>query len=166
MTSFHPDGDDPRTQYGALCWRRARGKVEVLLVTSRETGRWVIPKGWPIPDLTPEASAAREAWEEAGVKGEVGSACLGVFAYEKVIDHTLPGPPTLPCVVTVFPLRVTRQNRSFPEAGQRRMKWFPQDKAARKVEEPELQALIASFALQPGGAAADNGTKTGTPTVT
>lgn len=145
MTSFHPDGDAPRTQYGALCWRRAGGKVEVLLVTSRETGRWVIPKGWPIPDLTPEASAAREAWEEAGVKGEVGSACLGVFAYEKVIDHDLPGPPTLPCIVTVFPLRVTRQNRSFPENGQRRMKWFPLEKAARKVEEPELQALIATF---------------------
>lgn len=150
MTSFHPDGDAPHTQYGALCWRRARGKVDVLLVTSRETGRWVIPKGWPVEHMTPEASAAREAWEEAGVKGEVTATCLGVFAYDKVIDHHLPGPPTLPCIVTVFPLRVTRQNRSFPEAGQRRMKWFPLEKAARKVDEPELQALIARFDPQPG----------------
>lgn len=152
MTSFHPDGDAPRTQYGALCWRRVRGRVDVLLVTSRETGRWVIPKGWPIPDLSPQASAAREAWEEAGVRGEVGSACLGVFSYDKVIDHTQPGPPTLPCVVSVFPLRVTRQSRSFPEAEERRMKWFPQEKAARKVDEPELQALIAQFDPAPHAA--------------
>lgn len=145
MTSFHPDGDAPRTQFGALCWRRARGKLEVLLVTSRETERWVIPKGWPITGRSPEASAAQEAWEEAGVKGEVGSTCLGVFTYDKVIDHTLPGPPTLPCIVTVFPLRVTRQNRSFAEAGQRRLKWFSLEKAARKVAEPELQTLIAAF---------------------
>lgn len=145
MTSFHPDGEVPRTQYGALCWRRSRGQVEVLLVTSRETGRWVIPKGWPNSPLSPQASAAREAWEEAGVKGEMGPACIGVFSYEKVIDHDLPGPPTLPCVVTVFPLRVTHQNRSFPEARQRRLKWFARDKAARKVDEVELQAMIAAF---------------------
>lgn len=151
MTSFYPDGDAPRTQFGALCWRRTRGKVEILLVTSRETERWVIPKGWPIPGKSPEASAAQEAWEEAGIKGEVGPTCLGVFAYDKVIDHDLPGPPTLPCVVSVFPLRVTRQSRSFPEAGQRRLKWFPLDKAARKVDEPELQALIAGFDPTRGG---------------
>ena len=59
---------DARTQYGALCWRMHRGKVEVLLITSRDTGRWVIPKGWPIDGLAPAQTAAREAWEEAGVE--------------------------------------------------------------------------------------------------
>ncbi|MEN9850080.1 MAG: hypothetical protein RL128_243, partial [Pseudomonadota bacterium] len=60
-----------RTQYGALCWRMHRGKVEVLLITSRDTGRWVIPKGWPIDGLAPAQTAAREAWEEAGVEGDI-----------------------------------------------------------------------------------------------
>ena len=55
------------------------GRSQVLLVTSRDTGRWVIPKGWPMPDRTPEAAAAREAWEEAGVEGEVSDRCIGLF---------------------------------------------------------------------------------------
>lgn len=145
ITSFHPVADEPRVQVGALCWRQARGDISVLLVTSRETGRWVIPKGWPIGGLSPEASAAREAWEEAGVRGEVGCGCLGVFAYDKVIDHSLPGPPTLACIVSVYPLRVTQRNRSFPEASERRLRWFSREKASRKVDEPALRAMIATF---------------------
>ena len=66
-----------RTQYGALCWRMHRGKVEVLLITSRDTGRWVIPKGWPIAGLAPAETAAREAWEEAGVEGDIADDGLG-----------------------------------------------------------------------------------------
>jgi 8-oxo-dGTP pyrophosphatase MutT (NUDIX family) len=137
-----------RTQYGALCWRRVNGAVEVLLITSRETGRWVIPKGWPMDGHTPEAAAAREAWQEAGAKGEVSAGCIGLFAYDKVIG---PG-QTVPCVVAVYPLRVITLDSRFPERKERRRKWFPLAKAAGKVSEPELRAILATFgASVPGG---------------
>jgi 8-oxo-dGTP pyrophosphatase MutT (NUDIX family) len=58
------------------------------LVTTRRTKRWIIPKGWPIKGLKPSKTAAREAFEEAGVSGRVGAKPLGVFTYEKLIDQT------------------------------------------------------------------------------
>lgn len=134
-----------RTQYGALCWRRLRGTLEVLLVTSRDTGRWVIPKGWPMPDRTPEGAAAREAWEEAGVEGQVSDQCIGLFSYGKVIGPVV----SVPCVVAVYPLRVTGLQDRFPERRMRRRKWFTLDKAARRVMEPELRAILATFLPPP-----------------
>jgi 8-oxo-dGTP pyrophosphatase MutT (NUDIX family) len=151
VENFDTDGRSPRTQVAALCWRVARGRVEVLLVTSRETGRWIIPKGWPMPDATPGEAAAREAWEEAGVRGELGEG-LGLYTYDKVLDRSGMAPEAVTCVVAVFPLRVDSRKKIFPEAGQRRVRWFPRDKAARKVEEPALQAIIAGFV--PAGAEA------------
>lgn len=130
-----------RTQYGALCWRVLRGAVQVLLVTSRDTGRWVIPKGWPMPEHSPEAAAAREAWEEAGVEGIVSGRCLGLFSYDKMMTPAI----SVPCVVAVYPLRVTRLQDRFPERKVRKRKWFATDKAARKVMEPELRAILATF---------------------
>ncbi|SEN07031.1 8-oxo-dGTP pyrophosphatase MutT, NUDIX family [Gemmobacter aquatilis] len=132
-----------RTQYGALCWRDGKEGLEVLLITSRETGRWVIPKGWPIKNLPPEHSAAREAWEEAGVEGRADPHCLGLYSYDKALGK-LPGPrASVPCLVAVYPLKVDALANRFPEAGQRKRKWFSPRKAARKVAEPELQALLA-----------------------
>jgi 8-oxo-dGTP pyrophosphatase MutT (NUDIX family) len=127
-----------RTQFGALCWRR---HGEVLLVTSRDTGRWVIPKGWPCDGLGPDGSAAREAWEEAGVEGQIDPRCLGVFSYEKAM---LPQ-PSVPCIVGVYGLRVQKLQRRFPERRERRRKWFTLDKAARKVAEPELRELMLTM---------------------
>jgi 8-oxo-dGTP pyrophosphatase MutT (NUDIX family) len=150
--TFRPDAAAaPRTQCAALCWRRDQGKVEVLLVTSRETGRWVIPKGWPVTGLPETEGAAREAWEEAGVRGQIGAACLGVYSYDKVLDRSGTAPVALPCVVAVYPMQVTATRRDFPEASERRIKWFPLAKAARKVDEPELAALIAGFDPDAGG---------------
>jgi len=144
--SFRPEAAcEPRTQCAALCWRRVQGRIEVLLVTSRETGRWVIPKGWPVDGLPHTEGAAREAWEEAGVRGEIGAACLGVYPYDKVIDRAGDAPQAVPCVVAVYAMQVTALRKEFPEASERRIKWFAQDKAARKVIEPELAALIAGF---------------------
>lgn len=138
--------DKARTQVAALCWRREKGKVRVLLITSRETGRWVLPKGWPRRDAKTHAEAAREAWEEAGVRGEVAGECLGFYAYQKVL-----GPEKdVPCVVAVYPLEVSELKEAYPEAGERRRKWFAPARAAEKVDEPELGALIAAFA--PGNA--------------
>ncbi len=133
------------TQCAALCWRRVQGRIEVLLVTSRETGRWVIPKGWPIDGLPDAEGAAREAWEEAGVKGSIATASLGVYFYDKVLERAGDASLAVPCVVSVYALHVSSLRRDFPEASERRIKWFPQDKAARKVLEPELATLIAAF---------------------
>ena len=99
-----------RRQYGALCWRMHRGKVEVLLITSRDTGRWVIPKGWPIDGMTPASAAAREAWEEAGVEGMVGEEGLGAFGYDKVLSPR----KAVPCSVEVFGLRVAELKDKAP----------------------------------------------------
>ncbi len=137
------------SQFGALCWRLGPVGVEVLLITSRDTGRWVIPKGWPIAGLTPEASAAREAWEEAGVEGKPDPNCLGLYTYDKGFGAER---PPLPCQVAVYGLHVAALSDRFPEKKQRRRKWFSPDKAARKVAEPGLQALLAGF----GGAGAQS----------
>lgn len=132
----------PRMQYGALCWRRADRTVDVLLITSRDTGRWVIPKGWPILGLAPEAAAAQEAWEEAGVEGALNPVCLGRFGYHK----GLPDDATVPCAVAVYGLRVKRLSDKFPEMKERRRAWFTQAEAASLVDEPDLNRLIAGFA--------------------
>jgi 8-oxo-dGTP pyrophosphatase MutT (NUDIX family) len=133
---------EPRGQFAALPWRRSpAGEVEVLLITSRETRRWVIPKGWPIKGLKSPQSAAREALEEAGVEGEVGKAKLGVYHYDKRLRTGR----TQRVRVTVYPLRVDRERDSFKEQGQRERFWTSPSKAAELVDEPELKALIAAF---------------------
>ena len=135
---------DLRTQFAALCWRLRRGRVEVLLVTSRRTKRWIAPKGWPMKGLTPAAVAAREAWEEAGAVGAPLDLCLGLYTYVKTPEPGEMGPGT-PCAVAVFPVEVRRLERTFPEAGQRRRKWMSRRKAAARVAEPELARIIAAF---------------------
>ena len=77
---------DMRTQFAALCHRRRAGRTEVLLVTSRGTGRWIAPKGWPVAGLTPAETALQEAWEEAGVRGRVEDLCLGLYSYVKIVE--------------------------------------------------------------------------------
>jgi 8-oxo-dGTP pyrophosphatase MutT (NUDIX family) len=133
---------EPRDQYAALPWRRtADGRVEVLLITSRETRRWVIPKGWPIKGLKSPKSAAREAFEEAGVTGDVSKTKLGVYHYDKRLASG-----RLQAVrVTVYPLRVETEAKDWQEKSQRDKLWTSIEDAAPKVDEPELQALIAGF---------------------
>lgn len=134
----------PLPQHGALCWRLHRGRVQVLLITSRDTGRWVIPKGWPMPARSPAEAAAIEAWEEAGVRGDMAVDPLGLFEYDK----TRAPKPALPCSVSVHALRVTSVATKFPERKQRRRKWFDAQKAAGKVAEPQLRALFARLVAQ------------------
>ncbi|WP_395671409.1 NUDIX hydrolase [Phenylobacterium sp.] len=133
---------EPRDQFAALPWRRnADGAVEVLLITSRETRRWVIPKGWPIKGLTAAKTAAREAYEEAGVSGDVAKKKLGAFHYDK----RLASGRLQHVKVTVYALRVEREADAWPEKGQRDRQWTAPADAAAAVDEPELQALIAAF---------------------
>lgn len=129
-----------RSQFGALCYRIKDGKVQILLITSRDSGRWIIPKGWPLSGETPAGAAATEAFEEAGVEGKLSDHTLGFYSYEKRIDSR-----RLPCVVAVFPIRVKKLLNDFPEQGQRQRKWFSRKKAAECVREPELKRMIRDF---------------------
>ena len=140
-SAFTTDLDAPRSQYGAICWRKAAAGLDVLLITSRETGRWVIPKGWPIKGISAAATAAREAWEEAGAEGKLSDTCLGVFSYHKM----MPEDQTIPCAVAIYGLRVEKLLRRYPEQRQRRRKWFAAREAAGLVAEPELSALLLAL---------------------
>ena len=135
-------------QYGALCYRLIKGKAHVLLITSRDTGRWVLPKGWPIAGLSPQNAAAREAFEEAGVCGVPAPMPIGSYRYFKQLAFGT----DLACVVGVYPLLVDKLRSKYPESGQRRRRWFTPAKAAARVQEPGLQELLAAFTV-PGAAA-------------
>ena len=141
-----PPVEQIRPQIAALCWRKKRGQIEVLLITSRDTGRWVLPKGWPMDARTAPEAAAVEAWEEAGVRGAISDQNLGRFQYDKL--H--PSKPTQRCEVTVYPLRVARLEPKFPERKERRRKWFSARKAAKAVHEPALADLILTASAQLG----------------
>jgi 8-oxo-dGTP pyrophosphatase MutT (NUDIX family) len=138
---FVTDGTGPSTQVAALCWRKHRDRIEVLLITSRDTGRWVLPKGWAMNGLAGHEAAAVEAWEEAGVEGKVTAEALGFFGYDKMLTPDL----AHPCMVSVYPMRVATLARRFPERKERRRKWFFAGKAAGKVQEPELRALLKAI---------------------
>jgi 8-oxo-dGTP pyrophosphatase MutT (NUDIX family) len=132
-----------RVQYGALPYRVSNGhRPEFMLVTSRETRRWIIPKGWPKKGKSPRRSAAREAFEEAGVIGAVGRRPVGSFSYEKRLKNG----GSVECEVRVFPLEVKRQSKEWPEKEERSVKWLSAAKAAEKVKEPMLSEIIRRMA--------------------
>lgn len=138
---------DPRTQFAGLPFRVVKGNkgkhVEVLLVTSRETQRWIIPKGWPIDGMTPADAATQEVWEESGARGHGYDLCLGLYSYRKWMSEDL----SLPIIVAVFPVKVLTLEDDYPEVAQRRRKWFSLEKAASKVDERDLRQLIATFSV-------------------
>lgn len=128
-------------QYGALPYRERDG-LELLLITSRGTGRWVLPKGWPMKGKAAHAAAAQEALEEAGLKGKVGRRPLGAYSYDKQLTNGA----LLACRVEVYPMAVERQLKRWREQAQRTAKWFKASEAADAVQEPELASLIEAFA--------------------
>ncbi|NOX74368.1 MAG: NUDIX hydrolase [Alphaproteobacteria bacterium] len=129
------------TQYAALCYRARKGrKVEILLVTSRKTGRWIPPKGWPMKGKSPEKAAAQEAFEEAGVKGQVYDFALGRYRYKRENGVGKPSDEAY-----IFPLEVEKLAKRFKEKGQRKIKWFSPKKAAMLVREPKLKKIIREF---------------------
>lgn len=131
-----------RTQVAALPWRVATdGSREVMLITSRGTGRWVLPKGWPEGSENLWVAAEREAGEEAGVSGTVDSSALGRFYYMKRVSRGR----EWRCEVLVYPLQVSQVLESWRERNQRKRKWFSLADAARLVAEPDLAELIAGF---------------------
>jgi 8-oxo-dGTP pyrophosphatase MutT (NUDIX family) len=131
-----------RVQCAALPFRVSDGSgIEVMLVTSRETRSWIIPKGWVKKGDNLWQSAAREAREEAGVTGVVGTESIGSFSYDKRLANG----QTVPCEVQVFPLQVKRRRKKWPEKGQREISWFSPDAAAEAVREPLLGSLIRTY---------------------
>ncbi len=138
------EGAPEGIQVGALCWRPHRGKVQVLLVSSRDTGRWVIPKGWKEAGLSPAESAAAEAWEEAGVRGTINPVAIGTYRYDKRRKASLQH-----CAVAVFALQVATLAKKFAERDQRRRKWVEAGKAAKLVDEHELRDLLTRIGQEP-----------------
>ena len=123
-------------QVAALCLDDATGNV--LLITSRGTGRWIVPKGWPMPGRTLAEAAMQEAWEEAGVKGRIVQAEIGRYHYDKEQERGF----AVPIEVRVFPLYVDDLDDRFPERGERKRRWFPPHEAAQLVAEAGLKRIL------------------------
>ena len=129
-------------QVAALCWRAApRGGLEVLLITSLNSKRWILPKGWLMQGMSLAESAAREAFEEAGVAGRIASKPAGSYHYLKEKKDG----GGVPCSVDVFALEVTGQLDDWPEKGAREISWLSPQDAAAKVSEPGLRELLRDF---------------------
>jgi len=128
-----------RVQVAALCYRMQHDHKEVLLVTSRGTGRWILPKGWPIKGKDGGESALQEAWEEAGVqRGKVEGTPIGAFSYEKELKTGLP----VPVETYVYTIAEVELSDDYPESHQRKRQWFSPQEAANLVREPELQSIL------------------------
>jgi len=138
----HSTGESPlRQQVAALPFRISEGKcVEILLITSRDTGRFIIPKGWRKKGQKPTDAAAMEAYEEAGAVGKVAKKPVGSYTYWKRGDGNFER-----LQVLVYPLAVKKHRASWPEKGERRMAWLSAEDAALLVDEPELASLIRNF---------------------
>ena len=130
------------TQYGTVPVRKVGdGRVEILLVTSRATRRWVVPRGNPILGLAPHQAAAQEAWEEAGVRGAVTDESIGCYRYDKRRkDGSL-----VAAEVHLFRFDVVEILDDWPERHQRERRWFAPEAAAAAVDEPDLKALLESL---------------------
>ncbi len=124
-----------------IAWRAGEeGEPRFLLITSRDTGRWVVPRGNPIGGMAPHLSAAQEAWEEAGVTGRASGRPAGSYRYEK---RKRGG--AVPARVTLFPLEVEAEHDDWPEKAERRRRWFGKADAAAAVDEPGLARLLLGF---------------------
>ena len=132
----------PRRQFAALPWRQGGSELEVLLITSRETRRWVIPKGWGKKGEPATVAAAREALEETGAGGRVSEAPLGHYRYQKLLKSGA----VQRVRVAVYALEVVHEHEEWPEKAIREKLWTSVTEAAGLVDEPQLQALIAAFA--------------------
>jgi 8-oxo-dGTP pyrophosphatase MutT (NUDIX family) len=130
-----------KLQVAALCHRGEGEAREYLLVTSRDTGRWIIPKGWPIRGLKSNEAALQEAWEEAGVRNSRATAePVGTYTYNKRQSTGL----EIPVETLVYAVEVEDLSEKFPEAHQRTRKWVKADEAAELVNEAELKSIFRS----------------------
>jgi 8-oxo-dGTP pyrophosphatase MutT (NUDIX family) len=133
-------------QYAALPFRRNQNRLEVLLITTRNKGRWSVPKGWPIERTTPHGTAAIEAFEEAGLLGKIAPVEVGRFKHRKVRKKQ-----EVKCEVRIFPLNVTNEESDWPEKGQRRRRWVSHNAAAQLVHKQGLRRAIENLGRDRNG---------------
>ena len=139
--SLDPVVQPHRAQVAALPVRPGPNGPEIMLITSRETRRWVVPKGWPMKGRKDHEAAAQEALEEAGLEGRIHKHPLGAYTYLKRTDGAAE-----PCRVMVYRLDVMGERQSWRERGQRERRWFPAAEAASQVAEPRLASMILAIA--------------------
>ncbi|HWH17859.1 MAG TPA: NUDIX hydrolase [Allosphingosinicella sp.] len=131
-----------RLQVGALPYRQKEdGSLEVLLVTTRGTGRWMVPKGWPMAGKSFAEAAEQEAFEEGGVRGSISAEEIGSFDHDKTRLLSRP----LRCKVAVYLMKVEHEMTRWPEQGERRRRWFGLEEAARAVSSERLSQIIRSI---------------------
>ena len=135
-------------QFGALPYRVRNEDLEILLITTKKKRRWSVPKGWPIKRSTPQQTAMVEAYEEAGVRGDVGEMQVGRFRKRREVKKQ-----SVLCEVQVFPLEVTRQQADWPERKRRSRIWVAPRKAAKLVKKSGLRRAIKEFGNQQGASA-------------
>ncbi|WP_371835442.1 MULTISPECIES: NUDIX hydrolase [Ochrobactrum] len=127
-------------QAAALPYRFENGHLKIMLVTSRSTHRFTLPKGWPMKKRSLADAARIEALEEAGIEGKVSRSTIGHYLYWKRLKRVF-----IPVKVRVYPLHVQCENARWPEQKQRQRKWLSPDEAGLLVDEPQLMSLIASL---------------------
>lgn len=131
-----------RLQVAALCMRGTGASREVLLITSRDTGRWILPKGWPIDGLSAPGAALQEAWEEAGVhSGAITEDPLGSYDYEKKLEGGVP----VSVEVKVYAVTDVQMSDDYPEADERNRRWMSPAEAAALVDETGLRDLLRAL---------------------
>lgn len=124
----------------------SKGRLRVLMVTSRDSGRWVMPKGWTMDGKKNWQAAKIEALEEAGAVGFVSDQSIGTYRYRKRLGK---GQSVL-CRVKIYPMMVDKLKRRWKERNERKRHWFSLQKAAKLVDEPELRDLLLKLAKKPG----------------
>jgi len=130
-------------QVAALPWRRdSKGALSVLLVTSRTNAKWMLPKGWPMPDKDDADAALQEAKEEAGIDGLVSAAPIGSYHFMKLFDDG----SIKPAQAVIYSLRVTQELAKWTEKDQRQRRWFTPKKASKVVTEPDLARFLRNLA--------------------
>ena len=117
------------------------GRPQVMIITSRETGRWIIPKGWLKKDMDAHELAAVEAYEEAGLRGIISEKPVGQYRYLKRLDDG----QDIKCDVIVFPLLVETHALDWPEKPERKYLWTRPNKAAKLVDDDGLADLLRGF---------------------
>lgn len=128
--------DDPHRQSSVLPFRVGKNGLEILMITSIKRGRWIIPKGIVEPDMTPAASAAKEALEEAGVEGELYEESIGKYHYEKWGGL---------CRCDVYTMRVTVVHDKWLERGERKREWVSAQQAVKRLRHKKLRSIVRKF---------------------
>lgn len=127
-------------QMAALCWRQGESGREVLLVKS-SSGRWILPKGWPIDGKNGPETALQEAWEEAGVRKGKADPVFAGFRTNKRFDNG----HEIRCEVQVYPVKVAKLENDYPEAERRERQWVSIIKACDMVDEPGLKSILQNY---------------------